>query len=170
MLRFDPTQTDHSKYELVNNEQPPQKKKKRNSEKKIETLEEQDIEQPQVSKDVFYKVNNNLTHSLQDKGGFSLMHLFDKNVPSEEDHGPEETPTILDTKQIQFENSFPHFDSSDEEVDEVVEKSDVETKTETNNMWSEPFFFTDDDYRLQGRDTFFLVKILLSFLVTCCFI
>lgn len=156
MLRFDPTQTDHSKYEIVNNEQLPRKKKKHNSEKEIDTMEDQNNEQPQVSKDVFFNVDDGLAHSLQDKGGFSFLNLFGKNIPSEENNENEGITTELQTKQTPLESRLPHFDSSDEEVDEVVENNQgLETKTETNNIWSEPFFFTDDDYRLQGRDNFY---------------
>lgn len=70
-----------------------------------------------------------------------------------------EKQKLLDIKE---KNPF-RYDSSDEsdDGDEVLpaenNKEQTEDKTETKNvslgpqrLWTEPFFFKDDDYRFQG--------------------
>ncbi|KAJ8972312.1 hypothetical protein NQ314_000227 [Rhamnusium bicolor] len=79
MLRYDPTQPEHSKYE-IKKELGKQKKRKRNeSEIEIFNEEKQDEKEvPIVSKEIFYKVRDNLKESLDEKQEFSLLSIFGK--------------------------------------------------------------------------------------------
>lgn len=70
MLRFDPSQPEHSKYELKN-EQSSKKTKKR----RREDVEEPE-KPPEVSKEVFYKVTDNLKETFQESQGFSMLSKF----------------------------------------------------------------------------------------------
>lgn len=78
MVRFDPTQPQHSKYEIKNDSNPP-KKSKEKTKKLPERLEEKKSEitdTPEVSKDVFYQVKGNLKDRLQENNQISLLSMF----------------------------------------------------------------------------------------------
>lgn len=80
MIRYDPTENGHCEYEL----KPPQpetkekstKKKKRD--KSMLKIEESALPEPEVSKDIYYTVSDNLTESLKQKEEFSLLKTHGK--------------------------------------------------------------------------------------------
>lgn len=78
MVRFDPSQPQHSKYE-VQKDETKLKKSKIKTNKDFEILEEkktQETAAPEVSKDVFYQVKGNLKESLQENKQVSLLSMF----------------------------------------------------------------------------------------------
>lgn len=77
MVRFDPTQPDHSKYEIKKDNISSKKKDK--TVKTLEVLEEkkfQETDAPEVSKNVFYQVKGSLKDSLQENKQVSLLTMF----------------------------------------------------------------------------------------------
>lgn len=75
MLRFDPTQPEHEKFEIK--EVATEKKKKRRKDAQNTDLEK--IENlPEVSDEKFYKVNEGLKEVFQEKQQFSLLNIFNK--------------------------------------------------------------------------------------------
>lgn len=79
MVRFDPSQPQHSKYEIKKDEIPNKKSKKDKSKKVPEVLEEKkadETEMPEVSKNVFYQVKGNLKDSLHETNKVSLLSMF----------------------------------------------------------------------------------------------
>ncbi|XP_018579304.1 probable RNA-binding protein CG14230 isoform X2 [Anoplophora glabripennis] len=165
MLRFDPTQPEHSKFELKNEAKKEKKRRKReNSETDVlNEKKQEEKEVPEVSKEVFYKVTDDLKDSLKEKHEFSLLSMFGKADEEEQVKEEEETTKQISSgtnKFMQEKNPF-RYDSSDDEneTEDVPNKEDaqqnekpLETQARTNarnTFWSEPFFFTDDDYRLQ---------------------
>lgn len=80
MLRFDPTQPEHFKFELKNEVKREKRKGKReNSEMNLLIKKKQEEKAvPDVSKEVFYKVSEELKDSLKEKQEFSLLNMFGK--------------------------------------------------------------------------------------------
>lgn len=76
MLRFDPTQPEHSKYELVNEGIQKKSGKKKRELEMVNEKKQEEKDQPYVSKEVFYKVKENLKESLHEEKGFSLLNMF----------------------------------------------------------------------------------------------
>lgn len=150
MLRFDPSQPEHSKYEV----QPPKVEKKKQKVKKVVVTSEV-APQPEVSKETFYTVQTDLKQSLYGSEGFSLSKLFGNKVNEiqEETTHFEEKP--LDVRQTEFDtNPFKYDSSEDEEGKEetlasvpLVEK--IEKVQVKPRLWTETFFFKEDDYRMQ---------------------
>ncbi|CAH1163914.1 unnamed protein product [Phaedon cochleariae] len=160
MLRFDPTQPEHSKYEIPKPEKK-EKRKRKNSENDIlneKKQEEKDM--PEVSKEVFYKVTNDLKETLEEKKEFSLLSMFGHTEETEKEKQPPEATKILSNNFASEKNPF-RYDSSDDEdeKEDVPDKNDMnqietaETAQSSKNnrviSWTDPFFFRNDDYRLQ---------------------
>ncbi|KAK4884257.1 hypothetical protein RN001_000528 [Aquatica leii] len=163
MLRFDPSQPQHSKFEVqqeIIQVAKPKKKEKRLPAKQIE---EQRL--PEVSKDTFYKVMADLKNTFNEKEEFSLSKLFSNRIEQDSEKvEAEETITkakILNNKKQQgsYDRKVFKYDSSDseEDNDKVALKETPSEVEQTKNpglqikprMWTETFFFKDDDYRLQ---------------------
>lgn len=73
MLRFDPTQPEHSIFEIQNEQVTNEKAKKKKGE--VNKLKEPDVEPiPEVSKSVFYEVTENLKDVFQEKSAFSFLN------------------------------------------------------------------------------------------------
>lgn len=77
MLRFDPTQPEHSKYEIKEDLTVKKKKKKKVDDQS--NVANNDII-PNVSKDTFYKVSEGLKDIFQEKQEFSLLSMFNQHV------------------------------------------------------------------------------------------
>lgn len=78
MIRFDPTQPEHLKFEIKKDEIAT-KKKKKDKTKVQEVLEEkksEETEAPEVSKNVFYQVKGSLKDTLQENKEVSLLSMF----------------------------------------------------------------------------------------------
>ncbi|KAL1501096.1 hypothetical protein ABEB36_006484 [Hypothenemus hampei] len=164
MVKFDPTQPEHSNL-IINNEGVKKQKKIR---QKIDNTEPVKPE-PQVSKEVFYKVPEKLKETfVNEKTQFSLLSTFSSNEPFEEsvqDKSENQEKEIKKNSLINSRNPFK-YDSSDEE-DEVKDiplkedkpVADLKKQPPVRTLfWTEPFFFKADDFRLQeGMD--FIEKI-----------
>lgn len=163
MLRFDPSQPEHSKYEIL--KPPPEKKEKKRKRKNSDTeiTEEKKAEEtaaPKVSKEVFYKVADNLKQTFEEKKEFSLLSMFGhRNEEKDEDMETETQITKnVNNKFSQEKNPFK-YDSSDDddETEDIPSKNNSDTvnkirneqKTRSAPSWTDPFFFKLDDYRLQ---------------------
>ncbi|XP_056645944.1 probable RNA-binding protein CG14230 [Diorhabda sublineata] len=165
MLRFDPSQPEHSKFVIPKPlpEKKEQKRKRKNSDTEI--TEEKRAEEkapPEVSKEVFYKVVDNLKQSFEEKKEFSLLSMFGHHDETEHEGMETETqvPTNVNNKFQQEQNPFK-YDSSDEEdqtedipsktteINSDTKKISNEQKTRSAPSWTDPFFFKLDDYRLQ---------------------
>ncbi|KAF2900570.1 hypothetical protein ILUMI_05612 [Ignelater luminosus] len=166
MLRFDPTQPEHSKFEVKDTAKQ-EKKKKKETKKEVEDKIVEAVPAPEVSKDTFYKVAVDLKTTLQEKEGFSLADMFSKEiqnvVESEEEKTVEEPVTNKQTKTFVHEKNPFRYDSSDSDDDDNDNDDNVPTATKkapssdinqqqkpgTTKLWTESFFFKYDDYRLQ---------------------
>lgn len=76
MLRFDPTQPEHSKFEIKEDGIVKKKKKKKNDAQ----ANNQNDTMPNVSKETFYNVNDGLKDIFQEKQEFSILSLFNKHI------------------------------------------------------------------------------------------
>jgi len=182
MLRFDPSQPEHSKYEVKEpvGQEKTKVKLRHDSEKETGAKPVEEAPIPEVSKDTFYKVAVDLKDALHEKQEFSLASLFSKAI--EYDEQEEETQAENQPKQIKKKkrghepNPFRYDSSTDDESENEKEKAQEKsraandsTKTEPvalqrtrpARIWTEPFFFKKDDYRLQeGFD--FIKKLELD--------
>nr|XP_023016881.1 nucleolar protein 8 [Leptinotarsa decemlineata] len=134
MLRFDPSQPEHSKYEIPKGE----KMKKKNRKYDDDLLEEKKVEEkeaPEVSKEIFYKVPDNFKETLQTNNEFSFMSMFGKPQEieeQEEEQGKEQpvkTKKLPNNELVKEKNPF-RYDSSDDED----EKEDISTPNDTNQQ------------------------------------
>ncbi|EFA06490.1 probable RNA-binding protein CG14230 [Tribolium castaneum] len=174
MVRYDPSQSDHVKFHVsvTQDESAPKTKKKKklkDAQKEDSNIQEQ--EQPVVSKEIFYKVEDGLKSTLEEKQEFSLLKLFGQEEKDELNNSIEnyETQTNNKIRNNAFLNDNPfHYDSSDDEPEEpknaetTKKPEEFETKAQTNTVrtWFEPFFLKEDDYRLQEGSDF--IKRLAS--------
>lgn len=111
---------------------------------------------PEVSKEIFYSVTDDLSKSLKRRGdGFSLLSMFGSQVPESEDK-EEYKEKILVKKGDKPLDGALAFDSSDSE-DEVAQLSkDVKEDKKKGGkvkggVWTENFFFVDGDIRFKGE-------------------
>lgn len=119
---------------------------------------------PEVSKEIFYSVTDDLSNSLKRRGdGFSLLSMFGNQVPESEEK-EEYKEKILVKKGDKPLAGGMAFDSSDSE-DEVAQLS-KEVKEDKRKggkvkggVWLENFFFVDGDVRFKGE--FFPYCIIL---------
>lgn len=84
MMRFDPTQPEHSKFEVK--EQITEKKKQKRKNLIVEENEKkaEEFQKPVVSKDTFYQVATDLKTSLENKQQeFSLLSMFNRTQQEE---------------------------------------------------------------------------------------
>ncbi|CAG9764506.1 unnamed protein product [Ceutorhynchus assimilis] len=161
MLKFDPSQPEHSNLELTIAE--PERKKK-----KKDKIAEEEQQGPEVSKEVFYKVPETLKETFAEKPSFSLLSMFGK--ATEENDNQNQGSTEKEIKKSRLLGNPFKYDSSDDEdqLEDIPHKSTSTSETKTSEppptrpiksvFWTEPFFFKNDDFRLQeGFD--FLQKI-----------
>lgn len=163
MLRFDPNQPEHNVFEIKASkpEKVIRKKAKLVFDEKVATNDISEI--PAVSKSKFYKVTEDLKEVFQkDTGSFSLLSSYQNDVsyPDSEVQDIQPQPTESSNLNLKKLDDLFKYDSSEEEENEVGNTEDgTEKDTQhTNNsekrslkprVWSDPFFFTVDDYRLQ---------------------
>ncbi|KAG5897302.1 hypothetical protein JTB14_011465 [Gonioctena quinquepunctata] len=173
MLRFDPSQPEHSKYEMPLVEKKKKSKEKNRDNDLLSEKKREEKEVPEVSKEVFYKVTDNLKESLQEKQEFSLLGMFGKTQENEEGDQPETVTKIIPNNLVKEKNPF-RYDSSDDDDEtenipfqhEVQQESNAsrslqQSDSKRNSVWNDPFFFRVDDYRLQeGFD--FIEKMKLE--------
>lgn len=165
MLRFDPSQPEHNVYEIKTSKPETETKSKRKRKLEKESTETKDPEEPEVSKTKFYKVTEDLKGVFQKESnsGFSLLSAFKQNETTNDNEQEENEPEIVKEQQTQkkkkifplnIENPF-RYDSSDEDENREAETTSAAQKPESlpskrsKQLWTEPFFFGDDDYRLQ---------------------
>ncbi|XP_076268324.1 putative RNA-binding protein CG14230 isoform X2 [Rhynchophorus ferrugineus] len=176
MRRFDPTQPEHMDLEIKGTETG--KKIKTKEKTKPETRTEVETNIPEVSKEVFYRVTNDLKETFEDKEQFSLLGAFGRadsdreffsEADKEEEEGASNGLSLNSSSMLKSKNPFKYDSSDDEdETEDIPHKSlpgaQVQSTEATANksqksiFWTESFFFKNDDYRLQeGAD--FLEKI-----------
>lgn len=168
MLRFDPSQPEHDIYEIKTAKPEAEKKSKKKRKLEKESSEAKDVDEPEVSKTKFYKVTEDLKGVFQKESnsGFSLLSAFKQNETfndEDRENDQEKELEIIKEKDAQkkkkifplnIENAFK-YDSSDEDQNQEAETtSETQTKKglpskRSKQLWTEPFFFGDDDYRLQ---------------------
>lgn len=112
-------------------------------------------EGPEVSKEIFYSVSDDLTKSLKRRGdGFSLLSMFGSQVAAS-DEKQEYTEKILVKSANEVLDKGIFFDSSDSEEEtpqpskKVTEEKSVGGKY-VNGVWKENFFFAIKDPRFKG--------------------
>ncbi|VEN34181.1 unnamed protein product [Callosobruchus maculatus] len=165
MLRFDPSQPDHTRYEVQRVVEKSKERKKEN-----QLLESKKVEEKKphsVSKEIFYKVTEDLKECLQEKEGFSLLNLFgkaeDKELDEKEEYKDTSVPVDI-SDEVGGRNPF-QYDSSDDgddptedtpnkEGDYCIRSEQVSSGNVRKDFWTESFFFKDDDYRLQEGSDF----------------
>ncbi|CAG9835348.1 unnamed protein product [Diabrotica balteata] len=180
MLRFDPSQPEHSKYEIPKSTMDKKEKKRKRKDSETEMIEEKKVEEkeaPEVSKEVFFKVSDDLKETFEEKKEFSLLSMFGRHEDKDEeiDDKPQEQPVSVNNKFQQEKNPFKYDSSDDEDQTEDIPSQNAVTETETKQFdniktqgglrrtttWTDSFFFKVDDYRLQeGLD--FVEKMKLD--------
>ncbi|ENN72821.1 hypothetical protein HUJ04_013388 [Dendroctonus ponderosae] len=160
MLKYDPTRPEHSSLIL----KPDAEVAKSDGKVKKKGQDECKEPEPEVSKEIFYKVPESLKTVFEGSNRqFSLLSAFGKPEKIEEANA-EELPakTITSLSNYPSHNPFKH-DSSDEENEAediphkgTAEPSGPKSDLQQNNLrssqtvfWTEPFFFKIDDFRLQ---------------------
>ncbi|KAF5283853.1 hypothetical protein FQA39_LY04673 [Lamprigera yunnana] len=156
MLRFDPTLPEHCKFELPKENVVVVKDKKKEKRQPIKIVQQP---LPEVSKDTFYKVSGDLKNTLHEKEGFSLAELFSSRIENDKSVAEEESIESKElNKKFHYDQKTFKYDSSDEEGENLGKAQFAkEEKTNEHNatlqmrprMWTETFFFKNDDYRLQ---------------------
>ncbi|CAH1109780.1 unnamed protein product [Psylliodes chrysocephalus] len=169
MLRFDPSQPEHTKYEIpkVASERK-EKRKRKNSDTEIMTEKRQEEKiAPEVSKEVFFSVSDNLKQTFEEKKEFSLLSMFGQY--NDEEERPEEMEIVegstkISSKGFHKEKNPFKYDSSDDEdeTEDITHQKQVSESIQKNaeistrkcdfrkpTSWTDPFFFKLDDYRLQ---------------------
>nr|CAH7727309.1 unnamed protein product [Callosobruchus chinensis] len=162
MLHFDPSQPEHTKYEVQKVVEKAKGRKKENQSKLLESKKVEEKESYSVSKEIAYKVTEDLKERLQENKGFSLLNLFGKAEETQlvEENEYKNTSVPVDiSDEVGGRNPF-QYDSSDDddqtedipnkESKECIRSEQVSSGNVRKNFWTESFFFKDDDYRLQG--------------------
>ncbi|KAL5014702.1 hypothetical protein ScPMuIL_008972 [Solemya velum] len=178
-LRFDPTSESHSQFEIKpsadTREVAETTRSKTESEKrKVESVAEEDVAMPSVSREKFYEIKDSLTQAFKDMGKspvedkFSLSATFGQQQDSESsDDSEEKVPQTLPTA---VSGKFPwQHQSSDEASDmeetmmegqmvgqcrdgSVTKRSPKIPVTKRRQTF---FFFDDDDDRLKEGAQFY---------------
>lgn len=76
MVRFDPSQPQHSKYEMKKEEIRTKKTKTKSVTEVFEEKKSHETVLPEVSKDMLYQVKGNLKNSLHGNKQVSLLSMF----------------------------------------------------------------------------------------------
>nr|XP_022911769.1 probable RNA-binding protein CG14230 [Onthophagus taurus] len=166
MVRYDPSKPEQANLEVqITTEVKPPKKKKH---KEIQEKNEEEVKEVPGT---FYEVKDDLKESLQETQPFSLLNMFGRSDPESNEvekkkRGRDEEECVETKSVVNNKNPF-RYDSSDNESDGDIEKNDKEevvneeVKDDTKNddrkrinlgprkFWTDPFFFKNDDYRIQ---------------------
>lgn len=166
MLRFDPTQPEHTVFEIKAAKLEKATKKKSAPESDDTGPVNANENMPEVSSTKFYKVTENLKDIFQkDTGSFSILASYQNNI-SQPDHEVEDSrpySSLSNNMNLKtVEDAFKHDSSSEDEkgnLDKAVNKNNQHTSSTVQEVqgkkigkrrtWSDPFFFGEDDYRLQ---------------------
>lgn len=166
MLRYDPSKADHSQFEIKGTNQA-QGTAKRKKVKKTLNLEPEPL--PEVSKETFYELNDNLKSIFEKKSSegesFSILKAMGRDQ-SEADANYEKQ-TVYDEKKISTRErnakllglSTFKYDSSDDDNDQAKEiptrLQDGIQPVSTIEKTHFTFFFKKDDSRLIDSISFF---------------
>ncbi|XP_015595235.1 probable RNA-binding protein CG14230 [Cephus cinctus] len=157
MIRYDPTENNHYKYEVPIETSVPKKSEKKK--RKISVTENEEPAVP-VSKDVFYNVSDRLADSLKQDNEFSLLKTFARE-PTNTVNEPEAESYSKSNFQFDFNKMNPFkYDSSDNEDhgDDNQETSTGDNEkinSKISHGWNDRFFFAIDDVRFHDTDKFF---------------
>lgn len=154
MLRFDPSQPEHAVYELKDSSEKIKTTRKKTAVEEDKLSRQLEVDTPEVSKSKFYKVTEDLKDVFQNQlGGFSLLSAFKENESiASTDRHEEQAVDIKKTSRFpsHLENAFRYDSSSEEDTPVTTEENNpVEAKKKPLGLWTEPFFFQEDDYRFQ---------------------
>lgn len=167
MIRYDPTEDQHKKYELTKEEIKYSVKTKKKK-KKEEIAEETNKDEPvTVSKDIYYSVSNSLNKSLNQPGEFSLLKTYGKDI--DETDNKQKGGIYAKAKEISknkksffnFDSTNPFkYDSSDDEneADTKMDTTDYKEKKVSINLFgkdSDNLFFSTNDKRFKDALNFF---------------
>ncbi|KRT78311.1 hypothetical protein AMK59_8187, partial [Oryctes borbonicus] len=83
MVRFDPSNPEHSKY-ILKQAEPVKEKLKKKKEQLVSSTIDKEGQRPVVSKETFYEVKENLKSTLEQEKPFSLLSLFGSNKDSDD--------------------------------------------------------------------------------------
>ncbi|KAJ8910786.1 hypothetical protein NQ315_015127, partial [Exocentrus adspersus] len=186
MLRFDPTQPEHAKFELKTEAKKAKSKDKRDKfdSDKVDDKRREETEAPQPSKEVFYKVTEDLKDSFKGKQEFSLLGVFGRaneegifsdylcnifpdycllflNIILEQpEENDSKTITSIPSNFMEERNPF-RYDSSDDEdeTDNVLHKEktqQVEISTEVDR--AKPL-----DRNSFWSEPFFLLMMIIAY-------
>ncbi|XP_066147811.1 probable RNA-binding protein CG14230 [Euwallacea fornicatus] len=176
MVKFDPLQPKHKEL-FLKPEETATKPKILKKAKHSDLIEDEDLPQnptPVVSKEIFYKVPERLKETFtQTQDQFSLLGTFGRceEIEEKEKFDSEDSKDIKTNSNLMGKNPFKYDSSDDEdEIEDIPHKDDLNKALECKNdpklsnnlyqsvFWTEPFFFKNDDFRLQeGQD--FIEKI-----------
>ncbi|VVC31008.1 Hypothetical protein CINCED_3A014458 [Cinara cedri] len=163
MVRYDPTQEEHKKYEQDKHELP---KQKRVSKKQKQKVQQQQSKEPVIDTDKYYKVEDKLKDVFSSQSQFSLTNLFHTSDKSsdkleQDDYEAEkmsnpqkkfgQNPFIDDSSDSEEENI--HEDNVDNFDDKVASEKILGSR----GVWREVFFFKVDDSRFKGTNTYIIV-------------
>ncbi|XP_043499727.1 probable RNA-binding protein CG14230 [Polistes fuscatus] len=167
MIRYDPTEDQHKKYELTKEEIKSSVKTKKKK-KKEEIAEETNKDEPViVSKDIYYSVSNSLNKSLNQPGEFSLLKTYGRNI--DETDNKKNVGVYAKANEISknkksffnFDSTNPFkYDSSDDEneADTKMNTTDYKEKKVSINLFgkdSDNLFFSMNDKRFKDALNFF---------------
>ncbi|XP_060525782.1 nucleolar protein 8 [Cylas formicarius] len=132
------------------------------------TNRDENIPKPEVAKEVFYKVTDNLKGVFDNKQNFNFLSTLEESETANIDATDERRRNKIQNNS-KTENPFK-YDSSDDDMEDIPHKSELigtnkqiqlppqVESTQRSVFWTEPFFFKSDDHRLQdGID--FIEKI-----------
>ncbi|XP_015187862.1 PREDICTED: probable RNA-binding protein CG14230 [Polistes dominula] len=164
MIRYDPTEDQHKKYELTKEEITSSVKTKKKK-KKEEIAEDTNKDEPVVvSKDIYYSVSNSLSKSLNQPGEFSLLKTYGKNIDETDNKRNDgKAKKISKNKKsfLNFDSTNPFkYDSSDDEneADSKTNTTDYKEKKVPINLFgkdSDNLFFLTNDKRFNDALNFF---------------
>ncbi|KAL5277514.1 NOL8 family protein [Megaselia abdita] len=135
--------------------------KQKPSEEEVEQLKKLADRTPEVSKEIFYSVTDDLSKSLKRRGdGFSLLSMFGNQVPEESEVKEEYMEKILVKKgekpSLAGRMDFESSDSEDELAQLSKEKEEKKKGGKMKGgVWTENFFFVDGDIRFKEGANFF---------------
>lgn len=123
-----------------------------------------EIQKPEVSKEVFYKIPEKLKETFSETPSqFSLLSMFQRAEGKEQKEEESNYEELKPKKAVPGQKNPYKYDSTDEEdeIGDIPHKDDLTKKNQVTKtpdlvrstqavFWTEPFFFKPDDFRLQG--------------------
>lgn len=152
MIRYDPMKSDHLECEVPLQTHNPKKTKK--AKKKLADNDVDGEKPPELSKDTFYNVSENLVDTLRQDEQFSLLKTFGAEISNTDDRAEDKMGEERG-HSFNFATKDPFkYDSSDNESQHEDKITDVQ-KSEAKNDWNDSLFFNVNDIRFEDARKFF---------------